>query len=1187
MDTNHSLSLHELAPNTNIQKGCTYFKALDFALANDSITNIAISGGYGSGKSSILKTYFSKNTEYEKCEISLADFEFDDAQTKKNNGAHCVSHGFTNVQLNNIEKSILQQIIYQCSPEKIPLSRFRRIIQPNKSVLLKTGSWCVFFLLTALILVNQNKFWDDLSLSRPTTFLWFAVAAACFSSFVYILVLLYKRFPNLNVKKISIANGEIETDENVAGSVLNAYLEEILYYFEKSEVDVVIIEDLDRFDNYEIFSKLRELNRLINGYINVTKKVRFIYAVKDSILSGVNKSKFFDFVIPVIPIVDFSNSKDKLIERHNESRFDLTEELLIGISIYISDLRVIHNIFNEFEIYADALGYSGNCDDLFSYIVYKNVNPKDFSRFHHWEGALYQVLNSLEQLRAEKEKTSKAKKDSLANKLEEADKTLFNEQGQLISMIMGEVFRSSQPSGLLTHIRTDVGITLLSDCYRSDFVEELLSSKRNSFGTETQSYSAIHVDQLKTTQLLGGDTYEEYTKKIEAKSEFEKSQTKRKLYELESSLSKISIMELADLISEDYVKQICDEVEVTDYKLLTYLLINGFINEHNSQVISVFHEGAITQKDREYFKNVLNKRHSDLSYQLDNPKNVIRQLAEDHFKKPFVLNFQLVNQLLEGDELHQEKRTLILKTLSENPEECKNFLLRFPKHTSNSMKLYSALVNDAGFASGFFDLSYASELLAILIENVSSEALISKLGENKLSQRLVSDIVRISLKGMNPRIIEELIFVLDMRFPNLNTFYPNKSLRGYVIDNLNFTISLNNISCLLELFGANETDFAYATLQHKLPPNLKDYIQTNLGQYIELVLTDPRAANTQNEKDLVALINSSTSASNLIKRLLENNSKYVIEFNQIPPEHVSVVVVSGLCEFDWNQLNELYKKDNDNFLTLFGSWLNSRSDFSRLSKESLNNSSAIEKSERTDLAKILYRNLAQTVTVEKFVDLICFTGFRFCFLPEDWTEELADELVHKKRLGFSEQDVSNLGYSDATLAEYLIQHFDSFQDFSNSNSNSVELELEVISILLASLLSNEKKLYLFQSKFIVADEHKVIGMDRDAIMKLLLTADDHLDEYDSGMVLELIMFSDTSDDVIMLLTKWINVLDNVSVKQALAFLQHPYDGLGAENRRPRIPLNKINESLLNKLEEKGIIKQFRRNELKQRFNVIN
>src|SRR5574344_1878042 len=52
-----------------------YNKALSNALANNKVKNIAISGSYGSGKSSFIKTFEKNNAQYNFLDISLATFK--------------------------------------------------------------------------------------------------------------------------------------------------------------------------------------------------------------------------------------------------------------------------------------------------------------------------------------------------------------------------------------------------------------------------------------------------------------------------------------------------------------------------------------------------------------------------------------------------------------------------------------------------------------------------------------------------------------------------------------------------------------------------------------------------------------------------------------------------------------------------------------------------------------------------------------------------------------------------------------------------------------------------------------------------------------------------------------------------------------------------------------------------------
>ena len=52
----------------------------------------------------------------------------------------------------------------------------------------------------------------------------------------------------------------------------------------------------------KIFVHLRELNNLLNNDDSIKRKpIVFVYAVRDDIFSKEDRTKFFDFIIPIIP----------------------------------------------------------------------------------------------------------------------------------------------------------------------------------------------------------------------------------------------------------------------------------------------------------------------------------------------------------------------------------------------------------------------------------------------------------------------------------------------------------------------------------------------------------------------------------------------------------------------------------------------------------------------------------------------------------------------------------------------------------------------------------------------------------------------------------------------------------------------------------------------------------------------
>ncbi|MDR0894019.1 MAG: hypothetical protein LBN06_01765, partial [Prevotellaceae bacterium] len=248
-----------------------------------------------------------------------------------------------------IEQSILQQLFCREANDILPNSSFKKI----DNIKAKIWAWgnirfivYVFLFLFALIYVkNPNDFaiWiSHLGLGNA----WWIHAVAL--SFLLLTLWIFAGIARVIISKVKINHftfnhagieGKIEIDpKNMSESMLNKSLNEILYFFEATNYNVVVIEDLDRFHNTEIFSKLRELNSLINGYKKIGRNIVFIYAICDDFFEGDDRTKFFDFIIPVMPVVSANSSYGELEKalkgNSNKLSTDL-ERAMTDLSFYI------------------------------------------------------------------------------------------------------------------------------------------------------------------------------------------------------------------------------------------------------------------------------------------------------------------------------------------------------------------------------------------------------------------------------------------------------------------------------------------------------------------------------------------------------------------------------------------------------------------------------------------------------------------------------------------------------------------------------------------------------------------------------------------------------------------------------------------------------------------------------------
>lgn len=364
-----SLNFSSLSPlddvDTKDKKIKVYHDALDFALVEDSIHNIAITGFYGSGKSTVIDSYFKDKCKNEILKISLATFSINNNDKK------------TDTIIPEIEKSILQQMFYRKDANFLPFSRFKRIKSYDKPHILFSEICVITTILFFCQLLKPeliNSFFTFSSLKE--IILKFAFSVGFLIMFFFLTIFILKvKLTKFSFQKIELGLAQIDNE-----SLLNKYIDELLYFFEKTNFKTVIFEDLDRFENPEIFYNLRELNSLINNYEKISHKVVFIYALRDEVFDDKSdRTKFFDFIIPIVPVMDFHNSKAILFDEDIIKKVDRT--FLEEVSCYIDDKRLLKNCLNEFQLF-DAVIASGNKTKLFALILYKNFYPKDFAKLN-------------------------------------------------------------------------------------------------------------------------------------------------------------------------------------------------------------------------------------------------------------------------------------------------------------------------------------------------------------------------------------------------------------------------------------------------------------------------------------------------------------------------------------------------------------------------------------------------------------------------------------------------------------------------------------------------------------------------------------------------------------------------------------------------------------------------------------
>jgi hypothetical protein len=658
----------DLAPTDEADKAGVYSEALVYAMNNTKISNIALTGPYGSGKSSIIQS-FVKKYRPRSLHISLAAF-VPEADT---------SGGKVDPQ--EIERSILQQMLFGADANKLPLSRFKRIQSPSAwskltSLYIMLGSLALWYVFLQREDIFSGNFFTPLEPSN-----WFNLV-----SFVLAMIFLWMTLHHfyaasfgVSLKSISLKDIEIKPSAEEQESILNRHLDEIIYFFQSTNYDLVIIEDLDRFNNTDIFVTLREINSLVNQNAGVKRTIRFLYALRDDMFVNTDRTKFFEFIIPVIPIINTSNSIDMVLEQGRRLELDerLDRQFLREVSRYLNDLRLIQNIFNEYAVYTGNLEADEenllNSNKLLAILIYKNVYPRDFEQLHRGTGVLAEILDHKEKLIGGGETVHRAEIAELEQEIEIAERQTpsdLKELRQIYAMAFIEKLPAHATSISLKQEKwIDLTKLVESEAFEGLIEAKQVVARRINGHTE---WCNISNSQTSGNPL---QSYQQRKAEIERKGTDNKAASLNRIRELRSMIATLRTTQLNELLRlngnkmEDLLKGFGENGE-----LARFLILEGHLDDTYYQYTSLFHSGRLSPNDNKFLIQIRAFVTPEPNFPIDNPKEVIAAMRSEDFRQSYVLNVKLVDTLLSDQHRYSDHKQKLFQLVSTEFDRCEDFL---------------------------------------------------------------------------------------------------------------------------------------------------------------------------------------------------------------------------------------------------------------------------------------------------------------------------------------------------------------------------------------------------------------------------------------------------------------------------------------------------------------------------------
>lgn len=837
-----------LGPIDDIQEGEGFVEALNWAIQQKNIFNIALTGNYGSGKSSIIQTLLKKNNDINErtITISLANF---------NNVAHSGDSS-----LNNLEKGILKQLFYKLDSSSIPNSKFKKIRNINfKSdyiqslfviIIAVTALYFIFPNLIHPILNNFTSGIHNFWLSWILGLIAFSVSLALFLA---ILVYIYEFYlTKIHINALNIGNNHFQVNTSKKETVFDKYLDEIIYFFEENKTyDTIIFEDLDRFNNLEIFIKLRELNRILNNDDCIkNRKITFVYAIRDDLFKGVERTKFFDFIIPVIPIINKNNASEELLKiMHGLDRYVVSDECIKTVGLYITEMRTLYNICNEYFMYiankSKFIELSLSYDNLFSMIVFKNLEPKMFSHIQNGEGLLKNIFD----LKYEFVEHKIASIESIRIKVYEELKKYDNDYAKSIKELKVLMFSKLANGGLIKYLNTSTeGCIYYKDLIKDDFDLNKLFYEQSGYVTVYFTNINDYSDSRRFSNGLDNEI-RPYMDRINYLIEKNKEDQEKICSKFEEEYKNIrhlrekSLKTLIEMYSFDEIFK--------DFKysgLVRTLLIRGYIDEQYEQYINYFKEVSISANDTKFVLYVVQEKSIPWDYRLDNPKSVVEALQENDFRRIYVYNYYLMDYLIESRKFEKCLK-LVIETICEDLDYSLPFLSKFLNRSSNIDRFLPKLFakwKDAADHIYYLNLSNNEkcQYFVYMIDYCDLGQIINLNSKNSISKFIVEtpNLLRMAFTNtLNSKNDisrwETILDTLKIKFVSLNIDGVDHKLLDYIFDQSLYVINKEMISIIVGYKDKNlQSVFnkqIYTTINKLNYKFLINYVNSNIKTFID------------------------------------------------------------------------------------------------------------------------------------------------------------------------------------------------------------------------------------------------------------------------------------------------------------------------------------------------------------------
>lgn len=947
-----------------------YQEALDYVFSSGKIRNIALTGSYGSGKSSVIRSYENIHKEQTFIHISLARFE--------EQGQSAGNPADPTKTVNILEGKIINQLLHQIPEKELPPS----YIQPQGKISWKRHLLIVLSSLAFIVFgiyVFQFQKWVSAvsglgesqvkSLLRITTNPYgrligiglLLILLGCGMFYIlrtYPFRIFFKKVDLKGLVGIELFNAKEDT-------YFDKYLHNVLQLFDLANADAIVFEDLDRYDVTLIFEKLREISDLAYSREKLRlrkgkKPLRFFYLIRDDVFTASDRSKFFDFIIPVVPYVDVSNSCDQLLQRFEEAGFSglFSKRFLQDVSLYLSDMRLVSNIVNEFNVYHGRLSGSGLAtkpDRQLAMVIYKNLYPGDFDLLQKGRGYVYALFEQKKEQIRKKKALLDVKICELRLRLKDGERETLTSMDNLNALYfplpqseitidgtnVSTLGRTEQVRQILEKPNAVKYASYTKEAYSSRYIKNMTALDVQSKQAEMEA-NEEYIRHKRNIEAQGAQLEKEIMEEIQGLRKSQADMDSKNLRELLLHLEKDEeddfwSPELPPYEPENYLAKIQNS---KSFSLLKYLLRNGYIDENYAAYVSYFYPNSLTAQDRNFLLSIADRTPLDYAYHLDRPDAVLERLEKSDFFRREIRNFDLLSHLLRTKGPHL--RTLLQSATTD--QSAHTFFADFwrtGRRSTRAFRFIRALCQEhpewfrtwcestSILWEGEWRLFILDALYFLPLEHLS------RINEERwLTERTSADPKFLQMDSPNVRRLIPALKTLNVQFSRIDYREEDISLVREVCQENLYALNLPMLKTAMAVFGntpsteVESRSFTYILHHPEEPLSLRVF--GNMDVYADAVLHEGNSRFSDSEEAVIDFLNRESLSESCKEEYIQRSDTVLPDINAITSRTLwPALLRSQAVAYTWKNMADYFAefgKEADTLPPELAAFINSGSE---------------------------------------------------------------------------------------------------------------------------------------------------------------------------------------------------------------------------------------------------------------------